>query len=523
MSNRLKRGLIAGSILLVVGMLVLFFLFRSHTNDAHLKVIPKNAAAVLKINISELASKADLLNLLQEPAFKSKSASGKNSLNQLLSNPFAAGIDPLENVYGFLSKEDECTIAAIVFKVRDKNDLSSFVSELGFSQTPEEESGIYYSEIDQHRGIAWNEESGIMLSVSDGDKRIFAAKFLNQKTEESILSNNSYKLFSEKVFDIGLYLDNKRLSQMSGAGNSLSSFGFTDGHGELAINFEKDKISTRYTNFPETKQANDILKKNGFAAKHFEALAPQSPLVCFGISTDINSLFSSIEKDALLKNNLADLESNIELPEAELKELFNGDLSIAFTDFKDISTYDPRIKAQVVDMVKQYGSSVREELALAVPMAYVSIGVTDVEKTNLLLQNSGMQKMGEFYAVPGLNFITYAVAKNEKLFITNDYYAAEAFSKNGNFPTQLPESISTTNPLLCWADLDQKHFPVALTQAMKENYNTQTLEFFLTALKPFKSLKMESSENGSQLDIFLTSGNGNSLYRLLSYFGTLSN
>ncbi len=523
MSKRLKRGLLRGSLVLIIGIGVFYFLFHSHSHESPLKVIPKNAAAVLKINVKELATKADLPKLMQEPAFKNTSSSGKISLSQLISNPFDAGIDPQENIYGFLCKEEENTVTAIVFKVSDKSDLSSFVSGLGIGTSPEEESGIYYSEIDEHRCIAWNDDAGLLMAVNGGDKKSMATKFLHQQENESILSANSYKTFSEKPFDIGLFLDNKMLSQMSGAENSLSSFGFTDGHGELLLNFEKDRISSFYTNYPETKNSTAFLKKNGFDPKNPEAITPQNPLVYFGIASDINALFSSIRTDPEMKTNLMIFESYLELSDEETRKLFDGDISIAFTDFKDISTSDPRIEAQVVEMIKQYGADIRSEFSLAVPMAYVAIGITDEEKMNSILKKSGLQKIENFYAMPGLNFIVYTCAKNGMLYITNDYYAAESFSTTGKFSTQLPSEISRTNPCILWVDLDQKHFPLALTQSVKGKYNDQTVDFFLSSIKPFKSLKMESKENGSQFDLLLNAGDGNSFYRLLSYFGSLLN
>ncbi|MCX6312322.1 MAG: DUF4836 family protein [Bacteroidetes bacterium] len=522
MSKRLKTGLLIGSLILIVGIGLFLYSVFSHSPNSHLKVIPKNAAAVLKINIKELTVKADLQKLMQEPAFKNN-ATSNFSFTKLVSDPFSTGIDPRENIYGFLSKEDVNTVTAIVFKISDKNDLSAFVSGLGISQAIEVESGINYSEIDAKRCIAWNDDAGILIAVSGGDVKNIAAQFLNQDKDESILSNNSYKTFSEKLFDIGLFLDNKILSQMSGAENSLTALGFTDGHGELMLNFENEKISTLYTNYPETPNPNTFLKQNGFEQNHHAAIAPQTPLVYFGIAADVNALFSSIRRDPEMKDNLIFFESYLDLSDEETRNIFNGDVSIAFTDFRDIATYDPRIKVQIEKMIKEYGEARRSDFALAVPMAYFSIGITNELKVDSILAKSGLQKIENFYAVPGINVIIYACAKNGNLFITNDYYAAESFSNAGTFETQYITEISKTKPLLLWADLDQKHFPLELIMAMKENYNPQTIDVFLSALKPFKNLNVENKENGYQLDINLNSGSGNSLYQLLSYFGSLAN
>ncbi|HET6992110.1 MAG TPA: DUF4836 family protein [Bacteroidia bacterium] len=510
MTKRVKIIFASGAVLLVCIIGYVLIRIFSHSSDAHLKLIPKDAAAVLKIDIKSLATKADFLKLMQEPAFKKIPASGKASLHQLISDPFATGIDPLENVYGFLAKDGENTVSAIVFKVADEKDLSSFVEGLAIGQAVENESGIYYSVIDATRCIAWNDEAGIILAAT-GDAKSIAENYLNQGKDESILSSGDYETFSDKSFDIGLFLNNKMLTRMSTAFYDVATLGYADGHGEVLLNFENDKISAVYTNYQATASATNFLKTAGFSPQHFEAIAPQAPLAVLAIAADVNTLFNAMEKEPEMKTDIAELENYLELSDASTRKLFNGDISISFTDFKDISNYDPRIKLS------------QDKIPLAVPMTYITLGITDNNKMNSVLGKMGMRKINNFYALPGLDMILYAAAKNGHLLITNDYYAADTLSQSGKFSTKLPSAISASNPFLVWADLDQKHFPVAFTDAMKENYNDQAVSFFLDALKPFQSLKMESKGTGSQLDLFVQPGEGNSLYRLLSYFGTLAN
>ncbi|CAN5323793.1 hypothetical protein BH09BAC5_BH09BAC5_26280 [soil metagenome] len=524
MSKKSKIVIAAGLIILFGGISFLLFKLFSHSTDAHLRLIPKNAAAVMKIDIKELAMKADPLKLLQNPAFKNVPDNGKSSVRKLIADPFSTGIDPLENVYGFLAKADEATVSAIVFKVSDNSKLEKFERGLGIDGGLEVESGIYYSEIDENRCIAWNDEAGIIMAVNNGDKKLLARKFLQQDKSKSILSNEAYKSFADKNFDLGLFLDNKELSRMSGAASTLSGLGFTDGHGELLLSFENDKISTLYNNYPDTKPTSSILKKSAPEAKHFSAVSPKTPLLYLGISADVNALFNAANSDPQMKDNIGDLENYIGMKDQELRKLFTGDISVSFTDFKDISTYDPRVSSNIDQLLKQMNGKDedRSQFALNVPMAYVSASITDDQKMNDLIGELGLRKMGDFYAVPGLDFIVYAVAKDGNLIVTNDYYAAETISQKGKFDAKLPETISKTNPFSLWADLDQKHFPPSLTETMKGMYNEPTVDFFLRMMKPFQSIKMESKDSGSQLDIIIEPGEGNSLYRLLTYYATLT-
>ncbi len=525
MSKKGKIALITGIVIVLGGVAFILYTLFSHSSDVHLRLIPKNAAAVMKIDIKQLALKADPIKLMQNPVFKNVPENGKSSIRKLVADPFSTGIDPLENIYGFLAKDGEATISAIVFKVSDQSKLETFERGLGMDGGLEVESGIYYSEIDENRCIAWNSEAGIILAINGGDKKILANKYLKQDKSQSILANETYGTFSRKTFDLGLYLDNKNLSQMSGTGSTLSSLGFTDGHGEVLLNFENDKIETVYSNYPETKVAATTLKKTGPDSKHFEAAFPQTPLLYLNLSADINAIFNAANADPTMKDNISDMENYVGLKDSEIRKLFTGDISLAFTDYKDISTYDPRVSANIARMVNEMNGTDedKKQFALNVPMAYVNVGITNEDQANKILSEMGMQKTGDFYVMPGFSYVIYAAAKNGHLVITNDYYAAETISKNGKFSSTLPTNISKTNPFVLWADLDQKHFPPALITSMQDTYDEPAVNFFLKAIKPFQHIEMESQEMGSRLDIEIEPGEGNSLYRLIIYYGSLAN
>src|SRR3954462_6212517 len=98
MTRGLKIGIITGVVVLLGAAAFVIYKYRSHTSDSHLSVIPKNAGAVLKIDVKALAAKADPMKLMELPGFKH--AANNGTLQDLISNPFSTGIDPIENVYG---------------------------------------------------------------------------------------------------------------------------------------------------------------------------------------------------------------------------------------------------------------------------------------------------------------------------------------------------------------------------------------------------------------------------------------
>jgi hypothetical protein len=525
--SRPKKILLIIGILLVGGIAFFIYKIRSHTSDSHLSVIPKNAAAVFKIDIKKLAVKADPMKLMDQPGFKNP---GTGTFSELISNPFETGIDPIENIYGFISKEGDHQVAALVFNVDDASKLQDFVNKLHIgSNDIVNESGIYFSEISETKCIAWNDDAGIMIATNSGEAKVDAKKYLEQTKENSIAANTDYKTFADKTFDMGLFFNNKELSQLSESTNSLTSLGLTDGHGELLLNFENDKISATYNNFSSTTNSTSILKSTGPNAKQFDAISTSPPLLYLGLSLDMKTLFSVLKSDPSMKDNLLGLEMGLNTSENELKTLISGDVSVSFTDFKDISAYDPRVGAMVDKAMKDPGAGERSDYALNTPICYISIGENDDAKMDTILLHSGLMKIPSsggknkenFYAMPGTMYIVYVAAKDGHLLITNDYYAADTLSTTGKLATTLPTEISKTEPLVFWTDLNSEHLPRAFSETLKDMYGDEAMQFYSSAVKPFQNIRLSGKGNGSELDIAIEPGEGNSLYRLLVYYGDL--
>jgi hypothetical protein len=524
MSKKGKIILFSGIFLLLLGITWIIFRFFIHSPETELKVIPRYAAAVLKIDVQALAIKADPMKLMNDPAFKNVPGNGKSSLRKLISDPFATGIDPLADVYGFVAKEDAATVAAVVFKIRDAGDFEKFERALGIDGSLEVESGIYYSEIDKSRCIAWNSDAGLIMSVMNGDdKKTIARKYLDHDKAESLLANEDYKTFAGKKSDMGVYFSNAELAKLNN-GSPFFTNGFSSGHGELLLNFENDRIATTFTNYPAVKSNTVVLKKTGPLPSQFEAVAPARPLLYFGISADMNSVLNSVSNDPAFKDYLKSAEAMLGLKDDETRKMFTGDLSLAFTDYKDISLYDPRVGAEIDKTIKESGGNLsREMFTLNSPMAYINAGVTDEERMNSILHDLGFEKVENFYAMPGIDFVLYAVAKNGHLLITNDYYAAEELAANGKFKTVLPDEISKTDALSMWTDLNQQHFPVALMETMRNDYNDATVDFFLRLIKPFHDIRMKNNGDSAEITVPVDPGQGNSLYRLITYYANLAN
>jgi hypothetical protein len=216
------------------------------------------------------------------------------------------------------------------------------------------------------------------------------------------------------------------------------------------------------------------------------------------------------------------LLQNIGLTQEEMSSLFTGDISLAITDYVDISKYDPRVAAEVRREIASSGEDAdAEAYSLKTPLAYISIGEANDTAANQLLEDLGLVKMGNAWAVPGLDLIIYAAAKDGHLLVTNDFYAADSLAVNGKMSGTLPQEISRRDNFTGWLDLDQSHFPKELVSPEQPGYVEDLVAAALVYIKPFRSVRMQATPAGSKLEISVVPGEGNSLTRLITYYATL--
>lgn len=517
MAKRLKIVLLVTAALLLAGILIFWLWMRSHSTDDHLKLVPKDAAVVLRIDIAQLALKADPAKLMEQPAFKNS----RNKWPALLSDPFSSGIDPLENIYGFLAKKDNGLALALVFNVDDDEKLAAFAKNAGFGEAVKSDD---HYQVASNTGfcIAWNDEAGIMLYTSGINAVEAAAAYLRQDKNVSITQNDAYNAFAAKKNDLGLFINNKQLALVSGSAGSLSPLGISDGYGEVAVNFENDKIAAVYSNRPEKATVAPVIRTNGQAESQFSAVAPETPVVYAGLALDMNLLLAMLNNDPAMQQNLAMAEMATDLSDKEIKMLFSGDMQIAVTDYRDISQFDPRIQAQKRKMKAADPEMTDDDFALFVPMTYISLGETDDEKFNTIFTGLGMTRMNNAWVIPGIDFIVYASAKNGHLLITNDFYAADSLGVAGTMKGKLPESFSKQTPLLGWVNLEQSQLPASITQPPPASDLSGIFPDALSWLQPFSSLELKGQINHTEMDLLVKPGEGNSLFRLLSAYASLA-
>jgi hypothetical protein len=505
-----------------------FFLFlRSHSSDAHLSVIPENAMTVLKIDIKSLLLKADPTKLKDLPVFKSKQ--GKDLFGSILGGSTETGIDPLENIYGFVSEKDAKTIMGFVIKLDDAKKFSEFISKQATGNSVTEMDGYSVIENGSDNVIAWSDDAGLFLSGNGGQFSDLAGELLKQDQSKSIAEQEDYKTFSQKDFDMGLFINNKQMSVMNAmVGLQFNPLGISDGYGEMLINFEEDQIKATYNNFQKTASI-PLLSKNPVADSHYDAIAAKNPILYLGLALDMNMLFTSLKTDKQISDGIRNMEMFTGFGEAKLKQLFTGNISFAVSDYQDITSYDPRISAEMRSRLSKFGLS-KDDLELELedaklysPLAYISADITDEKVARELLTVVGLEKKDSIYVMPGMQMVVYGAVNNGHLLITNDYFAALELTRSGKLSGKVSDIFNKKTPLAGWFDFEQSHWPSTLTSADATDYlDTETITI-IRMLEPYQNMYLKNTDTGAELTIELNKGDGNSLYQLIAWYANSLN
>jgi hypothetical protein len=525
--GRSKIILVGIGVLLIGGAVFAWCWFNSHTSDVHLKYIPKEAAAVFSIHTRELATKIDPSKLEGLKPVTQTVNDIPDFLMNLMTDPFNTGIDPVQNIYGYMEKHAQSTASALVVAIDDESDFSVFVKKMFPERKAEEVGDFKYVDVDDTRALAWNDEAALFVAVDGMDVRAYTEGLFNQAEGASIQMNPEFMAFNEKTFDAGLFTDNKRLSSLNTEASSLSLIGMSEGNSQFMMRFEQNEIITEYI---APQQKAPLFKPQGPGAADLELLGMKDPLIFMGFNFDVKQLLASSSNDEAMSQNVEMMTAALGMSQEEMTQLFTGTVTAAVSDYQDIYNTDPRVQKEMKTLLGDNfddgmaSSFLSTVMSIEVPITAISLGITDEKKTNEMLLMIGMKPQdGGFWAAPGVELVVYAVVKSNHLVITNDYLTAEAIAKNGKLPGKLPADYAAkvpSQPFSLWMDFEKSHLPALLLAPENPILGTEDLASYVSLSDIFSSARYESSATGSTFRFTMPAGEENSLVRMIKYMSS---
>jgi hypothetical protein len=525
MSKTLRIVLIAAAVLIVGGGIFAWAWFSKHTSDVHLNYIPKDAAAVFSLHSREIATKIDPTKLAGDKKTTFSTNDIPDFLMNIMAEPLSTGIDPVQNVYGFIAKHDQSTASALVLAVDDKSDFTAFVKKMFPDRLVEEVNSSEYLDIDDNRGLIWNDEAAMFISTDAMDVRAYGEKLFAQEEAGSIKTNADFAAFNAKTFDAGLYTDNRKLSGLNMETSALSLIGMGDGHSEFFMRFEQNEIVTEFVNTGGTQPA--LTQSTGPAAADLQLLGMKDPLIYMGTSFNVQNFLTSASNDPMMSQNVDGITAGLGLTQEQMAKLFTGTMTAAVTDYRDIYATDPRVQketAAIMGPMDQYGDigkMFQNMLSIEVPITVISFGITNEKMATSMLELIGMKLQDEgFYAAPGVEMVIYAAVKSNHLIITNDYLSAENIMKEGKLSGKLPADYASqvpAQPFSLWMDLDKSHMPELLLNPKSPLLDPADLKSYTGLSDIFNGIRFESSATSSKFHFSMPASEENSLMRMIKF------
>lgn len=408
--------------------------------------------------------------------------------------------------------------------MNDRSDFTDFAKKMFPDR--EVESGNYsYISIDDHRGLAWNSEAALFISVAEADVRTCADKLFAMNSDESIKADTAFMSFNSKSFDAGLFTNNAKLAVLNAETSPLSLIGMNQGNSQFFLRFEQNEIVTEYV-APKGSGVS-VLQAGGPPSADFTTMGQNNPLMLISFNLDMKNLLATAGSDPAMKMNIEMMTASLGMTPVEMQQLFTGSLVASVSDYRDIYTTDPRVQGEMnklvgdVDTANPFSDMLTNAMSIEVPVTTISLGVTDEKKATDMLTGLGMTKLDAgFFAYPGIEMVIYALVKNNHLIITNDYLSADAITRNGTLPGQLPAEYAakvSSQSLGLWMDFDKSHFPPLLMAPKNPMLAQEDLAAYVAISGLLTSVRYETTPTGSAFHFTMSESKDNSITRVIQY------
>lgn len=526
MKKSVKILLIGGG-LFIGAALFAWFWFNKHTNDVHMKYIPKDAAAVFSIHNLEIAGKVDPSKLQALKPAQDAANDIPDFMMNIMTDPMSTGIDPIQNFYGFVEKEKQSTVSALVVALNSESDFTDFAEKMFPERKAEDLGSFNYLDIDDARGLAWNDDAAVFVSVDQADVRAYTEKLFAQTEDESIKTDTSFMNFNAKSFDAGLWTNNNRLTVLNAETSPLGMIGMADGNSQFFLRFEQNEIVTEYI-APKQSGAS-IFQPTGPSAEDLELLGTKDPLIYMGFNLDIKNLLASAGTDPMMKANVDMMTGSLGMTNEEMAKLFTGSMVVSVSDYKDIYASDPRVQQEARELLGPMpeggaGDMMAElmnAVSIEVPVTAISMGITNEKSATDIMTLIGMKKLDEgFWAAPGIELVIYTVITPTHMVITNDYLTAQEIARNGKLSGKLPSDYAKKIPLQSFSlymDFEKTHLPPLLLAPQNPILVQEDLAGYVALSGLLSSVNYESNATSSKFHLMMPSGEENSLMRLIKF------
>ena len=451
--------------ILLLGVLALGFTSCSKKSE-NLKVIPKDAIAVVSFDLQSLYKKADVEELKKLKSFQKIKEALNNDNNkmgkifsEILNDPKASGIDFKKNAYLFAfnnkkyggdSRQPHIGITAVLSDDNKFKDLLNRVSETTYMELDIKKDGaLNIVHLNNESYLSWDDNK--MLFIAGEDYRSMEGesvikKLYNQDKSEQITDIKGFSDFLNGQKDINLWINLGGFVQddsmfLNGMAASLYKSLFNmqkDSYFYGFVDFGKDDIKlTTYSIYNE--ETAKLLKKYDLYDISFDKdilkNTPEKLPLAMGGAINVKNYYEFLKaqfgKD-FNEDDLIRVLSTQGLTKDNVLNFFGGSFMLAIEGFENQKyiSYDlDLVEDKQSDDSYEYKEVEKERMF---PVFGLSFNIGDKTLLDKGITLAGLALENGYYKLPLQKDLTFYFAYNNKAFYgSNSPKGVEAFLKGG--------------------------------------------------------------------------------------------
>ena len=451
--------------ILLLGVLALGFTSCSKKSE-NLKVIPKDAIAVVSFDLQSLYKKADVEELQKLKSFQKIKEALNNDNNkmgkifsEILNDPKASGIDFKKNAYLFAfnnkkyggdSRQPHIGITAVLSDDNKFKDLLNRVSETTYMELDIKKDGaLNIVHLNNESYLSWDDNKMLFITGEDYcsmEGESVLKKLYNQDKSEQITDIKGFSDFLNGQKDINLWINLGGFVQddsmfLNGMAASLYKSLFNmqkDSYFYGFVDFGKDDIKlTTYSIYNE--ETAKLLKKYDLYDISFDKdilkNTPEKLPLAMGGAINVKNYYEFLKaqfgKD-FNEDDLIRVLSTQGLTKDNVLNFFGGSFMLAIEGFENQKyiSYDlDLVEDKQSDDSYEYKEVEKERMF---PVFGLSFNIGDKTLLDKGITLAGLALENGYYKLPLQKDLTFYFAYNNKAFYgSNSPKGVEAFLKGG--------------------------------------------------------------------------------------------
>lgn len=528
--NQKTKLILAGAILIVVGVVAYFLLSLSSANNKLAKYVPKETLVSFQINLMEMGKKIKFDELAEMKFFKKEiiramNSSGRDMAESIMKDPSKSGIDIRQSPFLFVynnSKSDFEPVFCLLMGVSDAEKFKSFIKNLDddFEIKSSDKLNVVSIENSEEVKLIYDDKLAyLIVDLANKDishKKIFD-KLSSQAEENSILALEQYAANKNETDDMMMFVNKKSIQAfakdvLEKNGSTLSDNQFVDEYIAenmpylMRLNFDQNEI--KLTVVSEKNTNEKYFQQKGVTEADLTELSPDGNPLAYMISClNTSSIYSILKK----------------IPNADREfEQVNEMLSKYDVDLEGIfKMFDGKVTASLLPDLKDVSNEIFQKRE---PVFLFSVGIADKQLANKIFDdiilNQGLENRNGIYVKTEFfdtDQIAYScLLTDNKFYISND---VNALSKkmNGNswksLDEKLGKSLAMNNPFCLFANMDYDTYKPIFSKLWNES-EVKIIQDLKPVLSNFMHFSATQNATETNVALKLSDSKENSLWRI---------